>query len=196
MSLFDTFLQLPLRINKGQVLSDQEDLKEELSSFNNLVKAIATNQCPEDIPSPPGDVHPKRSIHINRLKESGIECYRKKNYEDAVKLYTLAIEMASGRPHWEPVALSRDELATAFYQRSIAYIASKQWGKAFVDASTVVGIRKAWSKGHLCKSKVFQGMGMLDKAKESLELGLSFEPRNDELLTALKELNKQLGKHF
>ncbi|CCJ29746.1 unnamed protein product [Pneumocystis jirovecii] len=185
-----------MEINKGQVLSDQEDLKEELSSFNNLVKAIATNQCPEDIPSPPGDVHPKRSIHINRLKESGIECYRKKNYEDAVKLYTLAIEMASGRPHWEPVALSRDELATAFYQRSIAYIASKQWGKAFVDASTVVGIRKAWSKGHLCKSKVFQGMGMLDKAKESLELGLSFEPRNDELLTALKELNKQLGKHF
>ncbi|KAG5437448.1 hypothetical protein PCK2_001001, partial [Pneumocystis canis] len=120
MALFDTFAQLPLKIVNGQVLSDQEELKEKLNSLNQLVKAIAVHQCPEDIPLAPNEVHPKRSIHINRLKDSAVECYRKKNYEDAVKLYTLAIEMAYGRPHWEPASLSRDELAAAFYQRSMA----------------------------------------------------------------------------
>lgn len=196
MSIFDTFVQLPLSIDQGRVLSNDKELTEKLNTFNHLVKTITANHCPEDIPSQPNQVHPKRSIHINRLKESGNDYYRKRNYDEAIKLYTLAIEMAYGRPHWEPVSLSRDELATAFYERCMAYLASKQWKNAFVDASTVIGIRKSWNKGYLCKSKALQGMGILDKAKESLELGLGFEPKNDELLSALKELNKQLERLF
>ncbi|EMR10652.1 hypothetical protein PNEG_01351 [Pneumocystis murina B123] len=196
MSFFDTFVQLPISINEGRVVSVEKELMEKLEPFNRLIKSITLNQYPEDIPLPPNQVHPKRSIHINRLKESGTEHSRRKNYDEALKFFTLAVEMAYGRPYWEPASLSRDELAAAFYERCTVYLASKQWKNAFVDASTVIGIRKAWSKGHLCKSKALQGMGILDKAKESLELGLSFEPKNDELLAALKELNRQLERYF
>src|SRR5690242_18298992 len=50
---------------------------------------------------PPHYINHNLSERINKLKNEGNNYYKSKNYSEAIKLYSSAIELALQRPSWE-----------------------------------------------------------------------------------------------
>lgn len=72
----------------------------------------------------------------------------------------------------------REEVATVISNRSAAYLEEGDVIAALVDAETVISLKRPWSKGHFRKTRALIQMGRLEEAKETVQLGLSFEPVN------------------
>lgn len=116
---------------------------------------------------------PTRSIlfHTQQL-------FKKNKHTQAVQKYDMAAQIAASRFPWEAAALVRDELAIVICNRSAAYFAAGDLIAALADADAVIQLKRPWSKGHFRRAKALLGLGRLQDAKESAELGLQFEPES------------------
>ena len=72
----------------------------------------------------------------------------------------------------------REEVATVISNRSAAYLEEGDVVAALVDAETVIALKRPWSKGHFRKARALIQMGQFEEAKETVQLGLSFELGN------------------
>ncbi|KAJ5628586.1 hypothetical protein N7490_010814 [Penicillium lividum] len=155
--------------------SQTTEMTAELNELNALHRALQTLD-PPNIPPPPLPVNPKRSAQITKLRDSGNIAYRKNNYDEAIKLYTYAIDMALSRPGWEPVSLAREELAGLFGNRAQSHMGNQNWPEGLVDAKASVdskplGNVKAWWRIGKCLAE----MGRYEEAKTFLVKGLELE---------------------
>jgi translocation protein SEC72 len=143
MEAADTFTLLPLQMDPAtKAISAtgpaNNALNTELAALNALHRNLLNVETPTGTPPPPVPVNPKRSAQIGKLRESGNAEFRKGNPAGAVKLYTLAIDMALGRPHWEPSGLVREEVSGLLSNRAQANMAQQNWGEGAVDAEASV----------------------------------------------------------
>ena len=87
-------------------------------------------------------VTPKRSAQIAKLKDAAASAAnRKGNYAEAVRLWGYAIDMAAGRPAWEPVGLVREELSALFLGRGESWAGTRAWVEGWKDAERSVECR-------------------------------------------------------
>lgn len=171
-------------------------LENELEELNALHRSLLTLDEP-NIPPAPLPLNPKRSAQITKLRDSANATYRKSNYDEAIKLYTYAIDMAFARPGWEPVAVAREELAGLYANRAQAHMAQQAWPEGLVDAkasveSKPVGNVKAWWR----IAKSLAEMGRYAESRKFLYKGLDVEGRDSEggkeLIGLLEEVEKAL----
>lgn len=174
----DTFTLLPLQLDAQTKALTSPDalLLPDLSSLNTLHRALLTLDTPNSIPPAPIPVRPQRSAQITKLKESGNASFRKSDYPSAIKLYSLAVEMALGRPLWEPSGLVREELAALYANRAQAQMAMREWAEGAVDAELSleckrVGNPKAWWRWGKCLCE----MGRWEEAGEVVGTGIESE---------------------
>ncbi|KAI8977451.1 hypothetical protein BDF20DRAFT_913764 [Mycotypha africana] len=147
----------------------------------------------KDLP-PPNAANPTRNAQVIRLKEEGNKYFKKENYKEAIRFYTMAVDLSWSRPLWEPLAFQyvRDELCPVLSNRSAAYMALNEFVNAYVDADMVTRLRREWSKGWFRKGKALVGLGRLDDAAEAYETGLRFDHEGEELKKALKEIGRNV----
>jgi translocation protein SEC72 len=100
--------------------------------------------------------------------------------------------MALGRPPWEPATLCRDETVILLCNRSAARFALNDFPESLADAEAVVELKKPWPKGHFRKCKALQAMGRLEEAKTAIEMGLMYDPNDNECNLVLKDIKKAL----
>ena len=196
----DTFLALPLQIDektKSVVCSahslpvcpkcnlDFSALNLTYKHFNTL-----TTECP---PPPTKQPPIARSTQIAKLRDSGTSSLKLNKYDDAIRYYTLAIEMALARPPWELAAICRDEAVVCLAHRSMVRLQMGDFPEALADAEAVVELKRGWAKGYFRKAKALQAMGELDNAKVAVEMGLMYDPNDNECNLALKDIKKALG---
>ncbi|KAK8118040.1 tetratricopeptide [Apiospora kogelbergensis] len=170
-------------------------LQAELRLLNELHRSLLTLETSPQIPPPPIPVNPKRSANLTKLKDSGNDLYRKGRHGDAVKMYTLGVQMALGRPLWEPQGLVREEVANLYANRAQAHMALQNWAEGAVDAEASVeakraGNAKAWWR----RGKCLLEMGRLDEADEWVGRGLEMEGEEAELLALQQEVTARLDK--
>ncbi|KAJ3813470.1 hypothetical protein EV368DRAFT_84154 [Lentinula lateritia] len=159
--------------------------------LNRLSKILAQN--PNLKAPPPGNVISKNlSQAVNNTKEEGNAFYKMHKHKEALGRYTMAASIAVQRPPWESNQLMREELSTVLSNRSASYFESEDYISALADAETVIAIRRNWSKGHFRKARSLVGLGKLDEAVESLQVGLAFEPNNAELGAYLEDIQKMM----
>ncbi|KAA8647698.1 hypothetical protein EYZ11_005766 [Aspergillus tanneri] len=208
-SSIDIFNQYPLHLDptskaislepsSSQSAQQTASINEELKSLNLLHRSLLALDSP-NVPPPPLPINPKRSAQITKLRDSANTAYRKNNHVEAIKLYTYAIDMALGRPGWEPVTLARDELSGLYANRAQAHMAQQNWPEAMLDAKTSVeskhvGNVKAWWRAAKCLAE----MTRWQEAKTLLERGLETEGRNSEggkeLMSLLEEVEEGLKR--
>lgn len=198
----ETFTLLPLHIDPSTKAISSIDsssstsartLQDELTTLNQLHRALLTLDSP--IPPPPVPVNPKRSAQITKLRESGNAEYKKGKHADAIRFYTLGLQMALGRPLWEPSGLVRDEVAGLYANRAQAHMASQAWVEGAVDAESSVeakkvGNAKAWWRRGRCLVE----MGRLEEAKEWVGRGLELEGNEADLVGLLREIDGKVKK--
>ncbi|CAJ2510525.1 Uu.00g133340.m01.CDS01 [Anthostomella pinea] len=199
MSDIDTFTLLPLQIDPQSkalsTASSSRSLQAELAALNTLHRALLTVETPNQVPPPPVPVNPKRSANINKLRDSGNDAYRKGKHNDAIKFYSLGLQMALGRPLWEPQQLVREEVASLYANRAQAHMALQGWPEGALDAEASVeakrvGNSKAWWR----RGKCLLEMGRFAEAREWASKGLEMEGEDGELAALLKEIDVKLGK--
>jgi translocation protein SEC72 len=131
-------------------------------------------------------------MNIAKLKDSGNLSFKYHKFDDAARFFELAIQMALDRPPWEPVVLCRDETVFLLCNRSAARFALGQYPESLADAEAVVELKKPWAKGYFRKCKALQAMGRLEEAKATIELGLVYDPNDNECNLALKDIKKAI----
>ncbi|KAI9005832.1 hypothetical protein CLU79DRAFT_723883 [Phycomyces nitens] len=142
----------------------------------------------KDLP-PPNAPNPVRNAQVNRLKEEGNKFFKQVNYSEAIRFYTMAVELSWARPLWEPLAFQyvREELAPVLSNRSAAQLALRNYVEALVDAEMVTRLKREWSKGWFRKGKALMGLSRPEEAAEAFQTGLRFDHESDELTKALKD---------
>lgn len=107
----------------------------------------------------------------------------------------MAANLASQRPPWEASQIPREEFSTILSNRSAAFYEMGDYISALVDAETVIQIRKPWSKGYFRKAKALMKLQSYQEAKETLEIGLSFEPDN-QVRPSLRIIRSESHWHY
>lgn len=176
----------------GYTASQTSALNAELAALNILHRSLLTLD-PPTIPPPPIPLNPKRSAQIAKLRDSANTAFRKNNTAEAVKLYSLAIDMAQSRPGWEPVAVAREELAALYSNRAQAFMSQQDWVEGLLDSKASVeakpmGNVKAWWRGGKCLVE----MARWEEAKTLVHRGVEIEGKasegGKELLALLEEV--------
>ncbi|KAI9480691.1 MAG: hypothetical protein EXX96DRAFT_481119 [Benjaminiella poitrasii] len=139
---------------------------------------------------PPNAPNPTLNAQVNRLKEEGNKYFKQGNYKEAIRFYTMAVELSWSRHLWEPLAFQyvREELSPVLSNRSAAHFSLNQYVEAYVDAEMVTRLKREWSKGWFRKGKALAGLGRLEEAAEAFQTGLRFDHESEELKKALKEI--------
>jgi translocation protein SEC72 len=192
----NTFQQLPLQLDGATkaVSSSQADpkLEEELQTLNQLHRALLSPDAPNSIPPPPVPVNPKRSAQVQKMRDAGNNAFKKQKYAEAIKLYSLGIDMAAGRPAWEPNALVREELSHLYSNRAQAHMGSNNWPEGAIDAQCSIELKKPQNaKAWWRRGKCLLEMGRVEEAKECVAEGLEFE-REQELLALMEEIERKV----
>lgn len=145
----------------------------------------------KDLP-PPNAPNPTRNAQVTRLKDEGNKYFKQANYNEAIRFYTMAVDLSWSRPLWEPLAFQyvREELSPVLSNRSAAYLAQRQFVEAYVDAEMVTRLKREWSKGWFRKGKALSGLGRLQEAAEAFQTGLRFDHESEELVKALAEIGQ------
>jgi translocation protein SEC72 len=182
-------------------------LTDELAALNALHKALtAGSSAPAPasggegassssssgwVPPPPTAANPKRSAQVAKLRDSGNAAFRAGRHADAVRLYTLGIDMAAGRPAWEPAPPARDELAQLYANRAQAHMALQAWAEGAVDALCSVELKKQGNtKAWWRRAKCLLEMGRLDEADRWLVEACEFEGEESDLIDIGKQVRK------
>ncbi|KAK4157544.1 hypothetical protein C8A00DRAFT_11632 [Chaetomidium leptoderma] len=203
MSDLDAFDFIPLQIDpKSKAISaahppsSSKALETELAALNALHRSLhASLEAPHMVPPPPVPVNPKRSGNLNKLRESGNGEFRKQRYAEAIKFYTLGLQMALTRPAWEPSQLVREEVHALYSNRAQAHMHLGSWPEAAADAEASVeakrqGNAKAWFRRGRCLVE----MGRLDEAREWVARGLEFEGEEKELIELMREVDAKMAE--
>lgn len=200
MDSSDVFEYIPITIDSAtkKVSSSSKSpnhaLENELEALNTLHRQMVGLETPNSIPPPPVPVNPKRSQQIGKLRETGNNEFRKGKHQDAIKMYTLAIDMAKTRPGWEPAGLVREEIAALYANRAQAHMSMREWAEGAIDAQASVDMRAVNNtKGWWRRSKCLMEMGRIEEAQEAVKKGLEFGADND-LLSLRKEIESVLEK--
>jgi translocation protein SEC72 len=139
---------------------------------------------------PPNAPNLPRNAQVNRLREEGNKNFKAGNFPEAIRFYTMALEVSSSRPLWEPLAFQfiKEELSPVLSNRAAAYMGMKNYVDALVDAETVTKLKREWSKGWFRKGKALAGLNRTEEALDALSIGLGFDPDSEELKKAVDEI--------
>ena len=209
----DTFTLLPLHLDpqtkalSTPTMPDSQTLQAELAALNNTHRALLSVDSPNGVPPPPIPLNPKRSAAIQKMREQGNAALARRNaggappqehVKESVKLYTYAIDMALGRPPWEPAQIVRDELGVLLSNRAQSYIGLQAWPEAMVDAETSIeckpapGQGKAWWR----RGRSLLEMGRLEEAQEVVMKAQELEGADggQELKTLKEEIESKIER--
>jgi translocation protein SEC72 len=194
----DTFVQLPLSYDpKTKTLSSTHTdpaLLAELDALNTLHRSLISVHK-DGLPPPPVSVDPKRSSAIQKLRESGNTSFRKNDHVAAIRFYSLGIDMASGRPLWEPSGLVREELTQLYANRAQAYMAGNFWAEGSVDAQCSVELKKGGNaKAWWRRGRCLLEMGRVEEARRWIGEALEFEGPEADLVALMEEIEKKVKK--
>eukprot|EP00375_Theileria_parva_P000945 XP_763615.1 hypothetical protein [Theileria parva strain Muguga] len=109
------------------------------------------------------------------LKNLGNDAFKAGRFMDAVEFFTKAIE------------LNPDD-HVLYSNRSGAYASMYMYNEALADANKCIDLKPDWPKGYSRKGLCEYKLGNPEKAKETYNMGLAYDPNNESLNKALLEV--------
>lgn len=141
-------------------------------------------------PKPAAPAKPKQDP-IAVAKEQGNEYFKLKQYDDAIRMYTKAIDR-------DPHSANQYVL---FGNRAMCYIKQGQWLNAEKDATTCIQMNRTFPKGFFRRAVARRQLGKLEEARSDLETLLVLQPHDPdgerelvEISTLLQQQKKPLPR--
>lgn len=211
----ETYTHLPLHLDPATKIvtatkKSDDQLDEILKNINSLHNQIKGLETANHAPPGPLPVNPKRTAQLTKLRESGSQSVRKNDYAGAIRLFTLAIQMAADRPPWEPAGLVREELALTYMERANVHLLNREYVEGFKDAECSTECKRGKQQGpqgqvmpgnpraFTIGGKCLVEMGRWEEAVDWLERGLELEgddgPDGKEMMKMLVEARAAVEK--
>lgn len=147
-----------------------------------------------DVPPTPDQLTQQVTTQVNKLRESGFQAQKQGKMKEAVKHFTLAIDMVLKRPPWEATNHTIEELCNCLGPRADSYISQNLWPDAYNDAALLVLLRPMDAKNHYRKGRCLESIRKYTEAKAAYVAGLSIKPEDTDLKSSLKDVNELLSK--
>ena len=168
-------------------------LDAELHALNELHRSILGIENGMPVPPPPMPVNPKRTAQVQKLRDSGNAEFRKGQYANAIRFYTLGLEMAFKRPVWEPAQMVLEDVVSLYANRAQAHMAQQAWAEGASDAALSVEARKTGNaKAWWRRGKCLMELGRLGEAQEWVKHGLEMEGEEPDLQALRAEIETKL----
>lgn len=112
------------------------------------------------------------------LKKKGNDALKKGEAEEAIKLYTEAIQLDPSNH-------------VLYSNRCAAYMRQEEFSKALEDAEATVRVKPDWAKGYSRKGAALMSLDQLREAEEAYREALKLDPNNKDTKSALERLEKK-----
>ncbi|TLD27104.1 hypothetical protein PspLS_04333 [Pyricularia sp. CBS 133598] len=119
----------------------------------------------------------------DELKALGNKAIAEKNFDEAVKHFTAAIDLAP-------------ENHILYSNRSAAYASKKDYEAALKDAEKTVELKPDWPKGYSRKGAALYGKRDLAAAADAYEAGLKLDPNNAGLKNDLASVQRAIDQEL
>ena len=126
----------------------------------------------------------KENAKAGEAKTKGNEAYKAKKYEEAIKFYSEAIDLAP----------KSDIAALCLCNRSICWGVLKNWANSAQDAQQCVEIKPDWVKGYQRLAIALRKQGKLFESVKALEGGVEKNPDSNDLKNSLQDAKNRLSK--
>ena len=110
------------------------------------------------------------------LKEQGSKAFQDKKYDEAIRLFSSAIQQDPTNP-------------ILYSNRSACYAQKPDFAAALRDAEETITLSPGWSKGYLRKGQALEGLMQLQRAMESYKEGAARDSEDAVLKRQMDELN-------
>ncbi|KAK6296287.1 hypothetical protein J4Q44_G00340000 [Coregonus suidteri] len=115
--------------------------------------------------------------NAEKLKEMANNCFKEKDYDNAIKYYTEALEL-------NPAS------AIYFSNRSLAYLRTECYGYALADATKCLEIDKNYIKGYYRRATSNMSLGKFKAALKDYETVVRVRPNDKDAKMKYQECNK------
>jgi len=115
----------------------------------------------------------------SELKAQGNKCFQSGQFEEAIAFFSQAIA-ADPKNH------------VLYSNRSAAEASCKRFKEALDDAKMTVELKPDWPKGYSRLGAANVGLGQYEDAVTSYKKGLDIDPTNEQLASALEDVEKEM----
>uniref|UniRef100_A0A8B9HLH0 Protein phosphatase 5, catalytic subunit n=1 Tax=Astyanax mexicanus TaxID=7994 RepID=A0A8B9HLH0_ASTMX len=119
----------------------------------------------------------ERSGRAEELKEKANNYFKEKDYENAIKYYTEALELNPSN-------------AIYYSNRSLAYLRTECYGYALADATRALEIDKNYIKGYYRRATSNMALGKFKAALKDYETVVRVRPNDKDAKMKYQECNK------
>jgi small glutamine-rich tetratricopeptide repeat-containing protein alpha len=126
----------------------------------------------------------KKTINKNNpdaLKEAGNKAFSNRNFEEAAKQYTMAIEITLDAPNH-----------IYFANRANCFLELASYEECIVDCNRAIEIDPTFSKSYYRKAKALVNQQKLTDAMETLKQGIEQDPENEIIRDFMKDLAEEI----
>ena len=126
----------------------------------------------------------KKGVNKNNpdaLKAAGNKAFDQKNYTEAVKQYTLAIEITLDNPNH-----------IYYANRANAYLELFNNEECIADCNKAIQIEPTYSKSFYRKAKALVNQSKLTDALECIKEGIEVDPENEQLKIFMEEVAEEI----
>jgi tetratricopeptide (TPR) repeat protein len=113
------------------------------------------------------EIEKKKQAENERFK--GNECMKAKEFADAIKCYTKALE------------INPEDTAT-YSNRALAYLKTKEYARALEDADIAIKLKEDYIKAYHRRGKAYAALNKLELAIRDFQYILEKEPNNKEAM--------------
>ena len=136
-------------------------------------------------------------------KEEGNKYYKKKDYREAIKYYSFAIEqglkqLANPELHQDEsstAAVDKTMVAAVYSNRAAAHQMLFLYDKSLADCQAAIAVDPTFLKVHWRKARVLTTLGRLEEAVKAYSMGLIHDP-NDSKANQERQDVKKIQQRF
>jgi len=115
------------------------------------------------------------------LKEAGNKAFMTGNFEEAVRQFTMAIEITLEKPNH-----------IYFANRANCFLELASYEECIVDCNKAIEIERTFSKSYYRKAKALVNQQKLTEAMETLKEGIEADPTNEIIKQFMRDLAEEI----
>ena len=175
-------------------------LDTEVDQLNTLITEIISNGA---------DVPPVASVEnfnkdlsklVKKLYEGGVAAFKQNKFEEAVKQFTVGIQMIARRHKFESFQGTLQELSMFLMSRTDAYLKVHNYLGAFNDVDMLIGMQVCTPDNFLRRGVSNFFLGNYEAARADYQRGLAFAPNHprleEELEVCLDKILEENGDYL